>query len=56
MLVNGLPKTRSGKILRRMLRKIASGETENLGDATTLADPAVLEELLAKGMPTQVKR
>ena len=39
-----------------MLRKIASGETDNLGDATTLADPGVLDELLAKGMPPQVKR
>ncbi|MFP2961512.1 acetate--CoA ligase [Myxococcus sp. 1LA] len=56
VLVNGLPKTRSGKILRRMLRKIASGEVENLGDASTLADPAVLDELLAKAGPTQAKR
>ncbi|WP_267968955.1 acetate--CoA ligase, partial [Myxococcus stipitatus] len=48
VVVQGLPKTRSGKILRRMLRKIASGETENLGDASTLADPAVLDELLAR--------
>lgn len=56
VLVNGLPKTRSGKILRRMLRKIASGEVENLGDASTLADPAVLDELLAKATPPQAKR
>jgi acetyl-CoA synthetase len=56
VLVNGLPKTRSGKILRRMLRKIASGETDNLGDASTLADPAVLDELLTKGVPPQAKR
>ncbi|WP_342375842.1 acetate--CoA ligase [Myxococcus stipitatus] len=55
VVVNGLPKTRSGKILRRMLRKIASGETENLGDATTLADPAVLDELLTKSLPTRAK-
>ncbi|WP_163865474.1 acetate--CoA ligase [Myxococcus eversor] len=55
VVVNGLPKTRSGKILRRMLRKIASGETENLGDATTLADPAVLDELLIKGAPVRAK-
>ena len=46
--VNGLPKTRSGKIMRRILRKIAEGETENFGDVTTLLDPAVVEEI-AKG-------
>ncbi|RKH34195.1 acetate--CoA ligase [Corallococcus praedator] len=56
VLVSGLPKTRSGKILRRMLRKIASGETENLGDASTLADPAVLDELLTKGLPPASRR
>jgi acetyl-CoA synthetase len=44
-LVTGLPKTRSGKIMRRILRKIAEGETENLGDTTTLLDPAVVEEI-----------
>ncbi len=44
-LVSGLPKTRSGKIMRRILRKIAEGETENLGDTTTLLDPAVVEEI-----------
>ena len=43
--VKGLPKTRSGKIMRRILRKIAEGETENLGDTTTLLDPAVVEEI-----------
>jgi acetyl-CoA synthetase len=43
--VNGLPKTRSGKIMRRILRKIAEGEMENLGDTTTLLDPAVVEEI-----------
>jgi len=41
----GLPKTRSGKIMRRILRKIAEGETDNLGDTSTLADPAVVEDL-----------
>jgi acetyl-CoA synthetase len=46
-LVNGLPKTRSGKIMRRILRKIAEGETQNLGDTTTLLDPAVVEEIKA---------
>ncbi len=43
--VSGLPKTRSGKIMRRILRKIAEGETENLGDTTTLLDPNVVEEI-----------
>jgi len=43
--VTGLPKTRSGKIMRRILRKIAEGETSNLGDTTTLLDPAVVEEI-----------
>ncbi|WP_062270326.1 acetate--CoA ligase [Endozoicomonas arenosclerae] len=42
----GLPKTRSGKIMRRILRKIASGEYENLGDTSTLADPSVVESLI----------
>ena len=45
--VTGLPKTRSGKIMRRILRKIAEGETSNLGDTTTLLDPAVVEEIKA---------
>ncbi len=43
----GLPKTRSGKIMRRILRKIAEGETGALGDTSTLADPAVVEALVA---------
>ncbi len=43
--VTGLPKTRSGKIMRRILRKIAEGETNNLGDITTLLDPAIVEEI-----------
>ena len=43
--VQGLPKTRSGKIMRRILRKIAEGETENLGDISTLLDPGVVEEI-----------
>jgi acetyl-CoA synthetase len=42
----GLPKTRSGKIMRRILRKIAANETEGLGDTSTLADPAVVQELI----------
>ena len=43
--VNGLPKTRSGKIMRRILRKIAQGDTENLGDTSTLLDPNIIEEI-----------
>ena len=42
----GLPKTRSGKIMRRILRKIAANETDGLGDTSTLADPAVVEDLV----------
>ncbi len=42
----GLPKTRSGKIMRRILRKIAEGDTSNLGDITTLADPSVVDDLI----------
>ena len=42
-----LPKTRSGKIMRRILRKLASGDTENLGDTSTLADPSAVEEIVA---------
>jgi acetyl-CoA synthetase len=45
-IVTGLPKTRSGKIMRRILRKIAAGEGDQLGDISTLADPSIVEELL----------
>ena len=45
-LVSGLPKTRSGKIMRRILRKIAEGDVNNLGDTSTLLDPAVVEEIV----------
>jgi acetyl-CoA synthetase len=44
--VPGLPKTRSGKIMRRILRKVASGEISQLGDTTTLADPSVVEDIV----------
>lgn len=44
-VVRGLPKTRSGKIMRRILRKIAEGETNNLGDTSTLLDPAVVDDI-----------
>jgi acetyl-CoA synthetase len=42
----GLPKTRSGKIMRRILRKIAEGDTSSLGDTSTLADPSVVDDLI----------
>jgi len=42
----GLPKTRSGKIMRRILRKIATNEIDSLGDTSTLADPSVVDELI----------
>jgi acetyl-CoA synthetase len=42
----GLPKTRSGKIMRRILRKIAEDDFSNLGDTSTLADPAVVDDLV----------
>ena len=44
-IVSGLPKTRSGKIMRRILRKIAEGDVSNLGDTSTLLDPAVVEKI-----------
>ncbi|MCB1649296.1 MAG: acetate--CoA ligase [Pseudomonadales bacterium] len=44
----GLPKTRSGKIMRRILRKIAANELENMGDTSTLAEPAVVDQLISK--------
>lgn len=47
LFVSGLPKTRSGKIMRRILRKIAEGDTANLGDTSTLLDPGVVEEIIA---------
>jgi acetyl-CoA synthetase len=46
LFVSGLPKTRSGKIMRRILRKIAEGDTSNLGDTSTLLDPAVVQEII----------
>jgi acetyl-CoA synthetase len=45
-LVSGLPKTRSGKIMRRILRKVAAGEYTDLGDITTLADPMVIDSIV----------
>jgi acetyl-CoA synthetase len=49
-IVSGLPKTRSGKIMRRILRKVAEGDTKNLGDISTLLDPAVVEEIVKGAM------
>ncbi|MBL7935912.1 MAG: acetate--CoA ligase, partial [Bacteroidia bacterium] len=45
-IVSGLPKTRSGKIMRRILRKVAEGDVSNLGDTSTLLDPAIVEEIV----------
>jgi acetyl-CoA synthetase len=47
-VAQGLPKTRSGKIMRRILRRIAAGEYEGMGDTTTLAEPEVVEKLIAQ--------
>ncbi|MBF7994809.1 acetate--CoA ligase [Rahnella laticis] len=51
---DSLPKTRSGKIMRRILRKIAAGDTSNLGDTSTLADPGVVEKLLEEKQSMKV--
>merc|ERR1719240_611778 len=48
LFTSALPKTRSGKIMRRILRKIAENDTSNLGDTSTLLDPSIVDELLAK--------
>ncbi len=45
-IVKGLPKTRSGKIMRRILRKIAEGEISNFGDTSTLLDPSLIEDII----------
>ena len=50
LYVEGLPKTRSGKIMRRILRKIAGGETTNLGDTSTLLDPTVVETIIKESI------
>ena len=46
LIVDDLPKTRSGKIMRRVLRKIVAGEEKELGDTSTLADPSVVDQLV----------
>lgn len=48
VIAPSLPMTRSGKIMRRILRKIVSGETDSLGDTSTLADPSIVDTLIAK--------
>ena len=48
MVVSGLPKTRSGKIMRRIIRKVAEGDLSNLGDTTTLLNPEIVEEIISK--------
>ena len=45
-IVDGLPKTRSGKIMRRILRKIAAGETDNFGDISTLLNPEIVKQIV----------
>ncbi len=50
---NGLPKTRSGKIMRRILKKIAEGDYENLGDTSTLADPTIIKSLIDGRIPIE---
>ncbi|MCH8539176.1 MAG: acetate--CoA ligase [Opitutales bacterium] len=52
LLVSGLPKTRSGKIMRRILRKVAAGETEDFGDTSTLLDPAIVDEIVEAATKT----
>ena len=47
-IVNDLPKTRSGKIMRRILRKIVNGEQDSLGDISTLADPSIVQHIIGK--------
>ncbi len=54
-IVSGLPKTRSGKIMRRILRKIGEGDATNLGDISTLLDPGVVDEIVT-GAKVEVKR
>jgi acetyl-CoA synthetase len=53
LVVPGLPKTRSGKIMRRILRMIAAHRENELGDTTTLADPMVVEAIVAKVQSTR---
>ena len=47
-ICSGLPKTRSGKIMRRILRKVAANQPDDLGDVSTLAEPSIVEEIVTK--------
>jgi acetyl-CoA synthetase len=53
MVVSGLPKTRSGKIMRRLLRKVAEGDYTNLGDISTLLNPEIVDEIITKSKRTR---
>ena len=53
-IVSGLPKTRSGKIMRRILRKIACGETDSMGDISTLLNPEVVQEIISDSLHGKV--
>jgi acetyl-CoA synthetase len=55
-IVDDLPKTRSGKIMRRILRKIVNGEGDSLGDLSTLSDPKVVEKIIEEVMPSQKEK
>ena len=54
-IVPDLPKTRSGKIMRRILRKILSGEKDQLGDTSTLSDPSVVDKIIEIADPANAK-
>jgi acetyl-CoA synthetase len=56
IVFNDLPKTRSGKIMRRILRKVAAGEEDSIGDVSTLADPSVVGRLVEKFKDVYAKR
>ena len=51
-MVPGLPKTRSGKVMRRILRKVAEGRSDQLGDVSTLADPSIVNAILSGAKPS----
>lgn len=55
-VVKRLPKTRSGKVMRRLLRKIVTGQAQDLGDTTTLEDPSVISEILSAYQEYKDKR
>ena len=55
-VVEGLPKTRSGKIMRRILRKISEGDFETIGDTSTLLNPSVVDSIIKNRVSTEGKR